>query len=108
VDLHCDLPISFSQAVLGAHLEFDTLDGREDLVIPRGTPTGREFRLRGRGVPHLERRHRGDLIVRVLVDVPTDLSAEQEETMRRFAEQRGDDVAPADAGFLSKIRSAFR
>jgi DnaJ-class molecular chaperone len=46
--------------------------------------------------------------VRVLVDVPTDLSAEQEETMRRFAEQRGDDVAPADAGFLSKIRSAFR
>ena len=72
----------------------------EDLVIPRGTPSGKEFRLKGRGVPHLERRHRGDLIVRVLVDVPTDLSAEQEELLRQFAEQRGDVVAPADAGFL--------
>lgn len=108
VDLHCDLPISFAQAALGAHLQFDTLDGAEDLVIPRGTPSGREFRLRGRGVPHLERRSRGDLIVRARVQVPDDLSPEQEELLRQFAEQRGDEVAPADAGFLSRIRSAFR
>ena len=108
VDLHCDLPISFAQAALGTHLEFDTLDGAEDLVIPRGTPSGKEFRLRGRGVPHLERRARGDLIVRALVDVPTDLSAEDEDLLRQLAEQRGEAVAPADAGFLSRIRSAFR
>jgi molecular chaperone DnaJ len=108
VDLRCDLPVSFAQAALGAHLEFDTLDGTEDLVIPRGTPSGREFRLRGRGVPHLERRSRGDLIVRALVEVPDDLTPEQEDLLRSFAEQRGDDVAPADAGFLSRIRSAFR
>ncbi|MEO7430396.1 MAG: molecular chaperone DnaJ [Acidimicrobiales bacterium] len=108
VDLHCDLPISFAQAALGAHLKFDTLDGTEDLVIPRGTPSGREFRLRGRGVPHVERRSRGDLIVRALVEVPDDLTPEQEDVLREFAEQRGDDVAPADAGFLSRIRSAFR
>ena len=101
-------PISFSQAALGAHLEFDTLDGTEDLVIPRGTPSGKEFRLRGRGVPHLERRSRGDLIVRVVVDVPTDLEAEEEDLLRQLAERRGDAVAPADAGFLSRIRSAFR
>lgn len=107
-DLHCDLPISFTQAALGAHIAFETLDGPEDLVIPRGTPTGREFRLRGRGVPHLERRSRGDLIVRTLVEVPDDLTADQEELLREFAEKRGDDVAPADAGFLSRIRSAFR
>ena len=56
----------FAQAALGAHIEFATLDGEEDLVVPRGTPSGKEFRLKGRGVPHLERRHRGDLIVRVL------------------------------------------
>jgi molecular chaperone DnaJ len=107
-DLHCDLPISFAQATLGTYLEFATLDGTEDLVIPRGTPSGREFRLRGRGVPHLERRSRGDLIVRVEVQVPTDLSPEQEELLRQYAELRGDEVAPADAGFLSRIRSAFR
>ncbi|MGQ0433634.1 MAG: molecular chaperone DnaJ [Microthrixaceae bacterium] len=108
VDLHCDLPISFAQAALGAHLKFDTLDGTEDLVIPKGTATGREFRLRGRGVPHLEHRARGDLIVHAVVDVPTDLTADQEQLLREFAAQRGDDVAPADEGFLSRIRSAFR
>ena len=107
-DLLWEVPISFTQAVLGAHLELDTLDGSEDLVIPRGTPTGTEFRLRGRGVPHLERRGRGDLIVRVVVHVPTEIGAEEEEVLRQLAELRGDEVAPADAGFLSRIRSAFR
>jgi len=107
-DLHCDLPISFTQAALGAHLQFETLDGTEDLVIPRGTPAGREFRLRGRGVPHLERRTRGDVIVRTVVEVPAEVTAEEEELLRQLAAVRGDDVAPAEEGFFSKIRSAFR
>jgi len=107
-DLHCDLPISFTQAALGVHLEFETLDGTEDLVIPRSTPSGHEFRLRGRGVPHLERRTRGDLIVRVHVEVPDDLTEEQEALLRQLAEARGEPVAPADEGFFAKIRSAFR
>ena len=59
-------------------------------------------------MPHLERRSRGDLIVRVVVDVPTDLSAEEEDLLRQLAAHRGDEVAPAEAGFLSRIRSAFR
>jgi len=107
-DLHAELPISFPQAVLGAHIEFATLDGDEDLVVPRGTPTGREFRLKGRGVPHLERRQRGDLIVHAVVSVPSELTAEQEDLLRQYAESRGDAVAPADSGLLSRIRSAFR
>ena len=107
-DLHCDLPISFAQAALGAHLTFETLDGPEDLVIPRGTPSGREFRLRGRGVPHLERNVRGDLVVRVLVEVPDDLTEEQEELLRAYAAARGEEVAPSEEGFFAKIRSAFR
>ena len=108
LDLRCDLPVSFTQAALGAHVAFPTLDGTEDLVIPRGTPSGREFRLKGRGVPHLERRHRGDLIVRARVQVPDDLTAEQEDLLRQLAALRDEDVAPADEGFLSRIRSAFR
>ncbi len=107
-DLHCDLPVTFAQAALGAQLELATLDGVEEIVLPRGTQAGRELHLRGKGVPHLERRQRGDLIVRVVVEVPTDLTPEQEELLRQYAEQRGDDVAAADAGFLSRIRSAFR
>jgi molecular chaperone DnaJ len=108
LELRCDLPVSFTQAALGAHVRFETLDGDEDLVIPRGTASGREFRLRGRGVPHLERRARGDLVVRVQVEVPGDLTNEQEDLLSRFAELRGEDVAPADSGFLARIRSAFR
>jgi molecular chaperone DnaJ len=107
-DLHTDLRVSFAQAALGAHLELETLDGPEEVALPAGTQTGRELRLRGRGVPHLERRHRGDLIARVVVDVPTDLSPEQEDLLRQYAALRGEDVAPADAGLLSRIRSAFR
>jgi molecular chaperone DnaJ len=100
------LPIT--QATLGAHLRYDTLDGTEDLVVPSGTQSGRVFRLKGRGVPHLDGRGRGDLLVQVMIDTPTHLSAEQEELLRRFAAARGDEIAPADTRLFSKIRSAFK
>lgn len=108
VDLHADLLVTFAQAALGATIPFETLDGTEELVIARGTPSGRELRLRGLGVPHLERRQRGDLVVRVLVEVPTDLTPEQEEALRAYAAQRGDEVAPVEPGLLSRLKSAFR
>jgi molecular chaperone DnaJ len=59
-------------------------------------------------VPHVEGRGRGDLLVQIVVDTPTELSSEQEEMVRQLAELRGDDVAPADSGFFSRIRSAFK
>jgi molecular chaperone DnaJ len=107
-DLAHELHLSMSQAALGAHLAFETLDGTEDLVIPRGTQTGRIFRLRGRGVPHVEGRGRGDLLVQVTVDTPTNLSDDEERILREFADTRGEEVGPADSSLLSKIRSAFR
>jgi molecular chaperone DnaJ len=107
-DLVHDLHVPFTQAVLGAHLSFDTLDGEEDLVVPRGTQSGRVFRLRNRGVPHVEGRGRGDLLVRVTVDTPTELSREEEQLLRQMAELRGESVAPPDTGFFSRIKSAFK
>lgn len=107
VDLIHELHLPMTQAALGAVLEFETLDGAEDLVIPRGTQTGRTFRLRGRGVPQVRGRGRGDLIVVVMVDTPTDLSAEAEEALRAIATERGEEVAPAEKGFMSRIKSAF-
>src|SRR5437588_1892611 len=107
-DLADVLHLPITQATLGAHLRYDTLDGTEDLVVPSGTQSGRVFRLKGRGVPHLDGRGRGDLLVQVMVDTPTHLAAEQEELLRRFAAARGDEVAPADTRLLSKIRSAFK
>jgi molecular chaperone DnaJ len=107
-DLIHVLHIPVTQAALGAHLRYDTLDGTEDLVIPKGTQSGRVFRLRGRGVPHVDGRGRGDLLVQVMVDTPAALSKEQENLLRLLAAERGDDVAPADSGFLGRIRSAFK
>ena len=100
--------IGYAQAVLGAHLPIETLEGPEDLVVPPGTPSGRVFRLRGRGMPHLRQRGRGDLLVRVDVEIPEALPPEQEELLRQFAEQRGEEIAPTREGFISKIKSAFQ
>lgn len=107
-DLLHQLHISVAQAALGAHLSYETLDGAEDLAIPRSTQTGKVFRLRGRGVPHVRGRGRGDLLVHIMVETPGDLTDEEETLMRRLAELRGEEVAPADSGLLSRFRSAFR
>ena len=106
-DLRATLPVGISQAALGAAITYDTLDGPEDLVVKPGTQPGRLFRLRGRGVPHLDGRGRGDLLVKLDIAVPTDLSDEEADLLRQFAELRGDEVAE-ESGLLSKIRSAFK
>ncbi len=106
-DLVEELWVPMTQAALGARLDYVTLDGEEELIIPAGTTTGEEFRLRGRGVPRLNRRGRGDLIVRVVVDTPTNPTAEEEELLRQLALLRNEEVAPAEEGWLKRIRSAF-
>src|SRR4029078_13188467 len=84
-DLHHELHVPFTQAALGAHLELDTLDGTEDLVIPRGTQPGGVSRRRGQGVPRVRGRGRGDYIVQVVVDTPTDLDDESDDLLRQLA-----------------------
>ncbi len=107
-DLVYELHLPFTAAALGAHLSFETLDGAEDLVVPAGTQTGRVFRLRGRGVPQVSARSRGDLLVRLVVDTPTELTPAQERLMRELAAERGEDVDPPGTGLLSRIRGAFK
>jgi molecular chaperone DnaJ len=107
-DLRTTLVVSMAQAALGATFEVETLEGPEEIVVPPGTPNGTEVRLRGRGVPHLQRRGRGDLIVTIAVETPTNLTASQEELLRRFAAERGEEVAPPEAGLFSRLRGAFK
>jgi molecular chaperone DnaJ len=107
-DLVHELHLPVTQAALGATLRFETLDGTETLVIPQGTQSGRTFRLRGRGVPHVDGRGRGDLLVQTVVDTPAGLNEAQEELLRQLAGARGEEVAPPDTGMLSRIRSAFK
>jgi len=77
-------------------------------VIPPGTQPSQVFRIKHAGVPSLRGRGRGDLLVRVDVDVPTRLSEEEAELWRRLAELRGDDIVPPDKGVMSRLRSAFQ
>jgi molecular chaperone DnaJ len=106
-DLHAELRVAATQAALGASLPFETLDGTEELTVAAGTQSGHVLRLRNKGVPHVRGRGRGDLLVTVVVDTPSDLSKTQEELLRQLAAERGEVVAPPGEGFMSKLRSAF-
>jgi molecular chaperone DnaJ len=106
-DLVTEVPISIAQAALGTTITLPTLDGDEELVVHPGTQPGREFVLRGRGVPRLQGRGRGDLRAIVRVEVPTKLTTEEEALLRTFAQGRGESVAEGGQGLFSRIKSAF-
>jgi molecular chaperone DnaJ len=83
-DIVCRIPISFVQAALGATIEVPTLEEKEKLKIPKGTQNGRAFRLKGKGITHLRGYGRGDQIIEIMVQTPTDLNKRQEELLREF------------------------
>jgi molecular chaperone DnaJ len=87
-DVLCRIPISFVQAALGATIEVPTLKETEKIKIPRGTQTGHTFRLKGKGIPHLQGYGRGDQIIEVFVKIPTELTRKQEDLLREFEKLR--------------------
>ncbi|CAI8286506.1 MAG: Chaperone protein DnaJ [Acidimicrobiales bacterium AG-410-I20] len=84
--------IPMTQAALGVDLEYETLDSREIISVQPGTQSGHIFRLKGKGVPHLNGRGRGDFVIEVVVDTPTDLTSEQENILRDYADKRNEEV----------------
>ena len=89
-DVLCDIPISFTQAALGAEIQIPTLDGSHKLQIPRGTQSGTVFRIKKAGFPNVYGRGKGDQQVKVIVKIPTKLSKQQEELLREFARSGGE------------------
>lgn len=89
-DIYCEVPISFTEAALGAEIDIPTLEGTEKYEIPEGTQTGTTFTLRQRGVPIVNTKNRGSLHITVTVEVPKNLNGEQRELLRKFAESRGE------------------
>ena len=106
-DLHCVIPISFPQAALGAEFEIPGLGGSVNLKIPEGTQNGKEIRVRGRGMPYLNEKGSGDMIVRVLVQVPRKLSRAQRELVAKLAETMNVENTPASPGLLDKMKDLF-
>ena len=100
----CEMPISFSQAALGAEIEVPTLDGKVRYTVPEGTQTGTTFRLRGKGIPYVGYKTRGDQYVTVVVETPTKLSKEQKDLLRKFAESVDDEAQPKRKGFFDKLK----
>jgi molecular chaperone DnaJ len=106
-DLHCVIPISFPQAALGAEIEIPGIDGPVNLKIPEGTQSGREIRVRGRGVPHLNDKGHGDLVVKVLVQIPRKLTRAQRELVGKLAESLAVDNKPTSPGLMEKMKDLF-
>jgi molecular chaperone DnaJ len=103
----CEVPISFTQAALGSTIEVPTLDGKVKMKIPAGTQSGKVFRLRGKGIPHLNGYQRGDQHVRVTVEVPEKLSKKQREILEQFAALAGEDTHPQSKSFIAKVKELF-
>jgi molecular chaperone DnaJ len=106
-DLYCELPISFPQAALGAEVRVPTLDGEHLLKIPEGTQSGKEFRMRGKGVPVLNGHGKGDLIVRVVVQTPTRLSKRERDLLQELEGITRVDNKPERPTLFSKVKDIF-
>jgi len=106
-DLHCQIPISYSQAALGAEISIPTLEGEAMLKVPEGTQSGKEFRMRNKGVPYLNEHGRGDLIVQVVVQTPKKLTRVQKELLRQLGETITVENAPTERGLFGKVKEMF-
>lgn len=106
-DVILNLDINVAQAVLGAEVDVPTLDGDEKLKIPAGTQPGKVITMRGKGVPYLRRKDRGNQLVIVNVAIPSKLSKEQRELFEKLAESLGTTVKPQEKGFLDWLNEAL-
>ena len=106
-DLLCELPVKYTLAALGGTVEVPTLHSKASLKIPAGTQSGTIFRLKGHGMPHLRGHAVGDQLIRVEIEVPKKLTAEQREKLEAFAIACGDAEAPIAEGFLKKAKRFF-
>ncbi len=100
----CEVPITYAQATLGAEIEVPTLDGKVKYSVPEGTQTGTVFRLRGKGIPVLHSKSRGDQFVRVNIEVPKNLSQKQKDLLRAYAESLGESAHSERKSFFDKLK----
>jgi molecular chaperone DnaJ len=106
-DILLDLPISFSQAALGANIEIDTLSGKARITIPPGTQTGKILRMRNKGLPHLNGAGKGDQLVRLTVWTPTRLSSEEKTLLEELKRVESQSPPSAGRGFWKRMKEAF-
>lgn len=99
--LFSEMKISYLQAVLGTELEFDSIDGKDDVRVPAGTQPGARIKVPGKGIPMLRSKSRGDLFLAIEIEIPTKLSKEEEKLLRQIALDREEPVLPPKKGVFS-------
>lgn len=106
-DLYCEMLIPFTAAALGGEVSVPTLDGQVRLRIPQGTPSGKVFRLREKGVPFLGGNGRGDQLVRIEIEVPTRLNEKERALLQEWARERKDSPATPKKGLFDRLKESF-
>jgi len=106
-DIYCEVPVSFTQAALGAQIEIPTITAKTTLKVPPGTQTGAEFRVRGKGFPNVRGYGHGDLLARIFVEVPTHLTAKQRDLLEQYAKLENGEGSPLVQGFWDKVKTLF-
>ncbi|WP_339063750.1 molecular chaperone DnaJ [Tepidibacillus marianensis] len=106
-NIYCEVPLTFAQAALGDEIEVPTLDGRVKLKIPEGTQTGTNFRLKGKGVPHLRFGGAGDQHVKVVIVTPTQLTDRQKELIKELGSLSGEETHSQSKSFFERMKKAF-
>ena len=107
-DLFCRVPISMTTAALGGQIEVPTIDGgRSRVKIPEGSESGRQFRLKGKGMPVLRSKQQGDLYIQVEVETPKNLTRKQRDLLREFEEESNAQTSPSSAGFFARVKEFF-
>jgi len=106
-DILCEIPITFVQATLGDELVVPSLDGRIKYKIPEGTQSGTVFRIKAKGIPNLKGYGRGDLYVKVVVEIPKKLNDKQKELLTKFADISGEDIHQQRKTFFGKVKDVF-
>ncbi len=108
LDIYMNLPVSFVKAALGAQVSVHTLGGNVTMDIPAGTQSGKMFRLKNQGMPSLQGGSSGNQYVRVMISVPTKLSAEQKKLLEEYARVSGEEVGHSTGSFTDKIKKVFK
>ena len=107
-NLYCEVPIPFSIAALGGQVDVPTLEGKAHLKVTAGAQSGQIFKLRGKGIVHVNGRDRGDLLVRLIVEVPSRLNAEQRRKLEEFAALCGEENTPMRKSFFERAKEFFQ
>ena len=107
--MYYELPITFSDAALGSSIEVPSIDGgRSKIKIPSGTQHGKQFRLKGKGMPILRRNNFGDLYIRIITEVPTSLTSKQKEILEEFRKIEANKPNPCNKNFFDKAKKFWK